>query len=139
MNSQTNRLESNVNLEPNNIQQNTVVARQWLPKFHEMRPQTASLIAGTTVMLYSGLHMGWGIFNLYIHDQEWAKQHPNRSILVNCICSWFFAAIFGLKISAFLIKKTSKMIIYVSLIAIFVLKIFLNILFSGNCLSFSYS
>ncbi|CAO1322560.1 unnamed protein product [Diamesa serratosioi] len=76
-----------------------------------MRPQTASLVAGTTVMMYSGLQLGWGIFNWYVSDQDWAKL-LDRSVLVHCICSWFIAAIFGLIIGAFMITKTSKIILY---------------------------
>lgn len=113
MNFQTNRNESNVIIEPNNIQQQPVTAWQWFQKFQDLRPQSASLIAGTTVMMYSGLHLGWGIFNWHIGEQEWAKQQ-DRYTLVLCICSWFIAAIFGLIFTTFMIKKTSKMILYVS-------------------------
>ena len=116
MNSQTGQQESNVIITPINIHQESVIARQWFPKFQEikeLRPQTASLIAGTTVMMYSGMHLGWGIFNWNIGDQEWA-QHQNRNTLVMCICSWFIAAIFGLIISSFMVKKTSKFVLYVS-------------------------
>lgn len=135
MNFQTDRNESNVIIEPNNIQQQPVTAMQWFQKFQDLRPQTSSLIAGTTVMMYSGLHLGWGIFNLYIGDQKWAKQQ-DRNTLVLCICSWFSAAILGLIFTAFLIKKTSKMILYVSLNLHNDL-IYLNILFTGHCFSFS--
>lgn len=113
MNSQTDRLESNVRIETSNFQQEPVVAKKWFSKFEDLRPQTASMIAGTTIMLYSGMHLGWGIFNWNIGDQEWA-QYQSRYTLVILICTWFIAAIFGLMISAFLIKKTSKRILYVS-------------------------
>lgn len=112
MNSQTDRLESGVRMEPNTLQQEPK-GLKWFSKFNDMRPQTASLIAGTTVMMYSGMHLAWGIFNWNIGDQLWAKQQSINTLVMS-ICSWFVAAIFGLIISAFMVKKLSKIVLYVS-------------------------
>lgn len=122
MNSHTVGLESGVRIEPNNFQHQPKRGLKWFSKFQDMRPQTASLIAGTTVMMYSGMHLGWGIFNWNIGDQVWARQQ-SRNTLVIVICSWFIAAIFGLVISAFMVKKISKIVLYVSLIALYWFKI----------------
>lgn len=42
---------------------------EWIEYYHKNKPQTNALGAGLMVVLYGGMHLGWGIFNNHIQAQ----------------------------------------------------------------------
>ena len=70
-------------------------------------------------MLFSGLHLGWGIFNInFDSDSKLITLFGMNDIIfwmVWLVISWFASASFGLYIGAKLVEKIKKIKIYVSL------------------------
>lgn len=87
--------------------------RQWIEYFQKMKPQTNALSAGLTLMLFNGMHLGWGIFNNHLKAQPWAAGEDDGLVFWS-IVSWFIAAIVGFILTALIIKRTSKTTLYVS-------------------------
>lgn len=83
--------------------------RQWIEYFQKMKPQTNAMSAGLVLMIFNGIHLGWGIFNNHLRGQPWAA-----GLVFWSIASWFIAAIVGFFLTALLVKRTSKTTLYVS-------------------------
>lgn len=82
---------------------------EWIDYLQKMKPQTNALVTGIMLILFNGMHLGWGIFNnsigslgLQSHEMFWL------------IGGWFVAAIFGFFLAASMIRKHSKITLYVS-------------------------
>lgn len=95
-----------VSKEPENI-------LEWIVYLQKMKPQTNALVTGATLMLFNGMHLGWGIFNNRLLSQKWSFGLTFNEMFW-LIGGWFVAAIFGFVLTASLIKKTPKMTLYVS-------------------------
>lgn len=87
--------------------------RQWIEYFQKMKPQTNALSAGLVLMLFNGMHLGWGIFNNHLKAQPWAAGE-DEGLVFWSIVSWFIAAIVGFILTALFVKRTSKTTLYVS-------------------------
>ncbi|CAO1322581.1 unnamed protein product [Diamesa serratosioi] len=78
-----------------------------------MKPQTNALSAGLTLIIFNGMHLGWGIFNNHLKAQPWAAGE-DEGLVFWSIVSWFIAAIVGFILTSFLVKRTSKTTLYIS-------------------------
>lgn len=87
--------------------------RQWIEYFQKMKPQTNAVSAGLTLMIFNGMHLGWGIFNNHLKGQPWAAGEDDGLVFWS-IVSWFIAAIVGFIMTALIAKRTSKTTLYVS-------------------------
>ena len=87
--------------------------RQWIEYFQKMKPQSNALSGGLVIMLFNGIHLGWGIFNNHLKAQPWAAGE-DEGLVFWSIVSWFIAAIAGFFLTALLVKRTSKTTLYVS-------------------------
>ncbi|CAO1357373.1 unnamed protein product [Diamesa tonsa] len=86
--------------------------RQWIEYFQKMKPQTNAMSAGLVLMIFNGIHLGWGIFNNHLRGQPWAAGE-DEGLVFWSIASWFIAAIVGFFLTALLVKRTSKTTLYV--------------------------
>lgn len=91
--------------EPENI-------LEWIDYLQKMKPQTNAIVTGIMLMLFNGMHLGWGIFNNRLLMQNWT--YALSFDLFWLIGGWFATAIFGFVLTAFMIRKTPKMTLYVS-------------------------
>ena len=91
--------------EPENI-------LEWIDYLQKMKPQTNALVTGIMLMLFNGMHLGWGIFNNRLLTQQWTFGLTLDMFWL--IGGWFVAAIFGFVLTASIFKKTPKMTLYVS-------------------------
>lgn len=65
------------------------------------------------MMLVSGMHIGWGIFNIELKFQKWTHNQGSNTILM-AIISWYIAAIIGSCCGAPIVNKYGKKKICVS-------------------------
>lgn len=86
---------------------------EWIDYLQKMKPQINALVTGIMLMLFNGMHLGWGIFNNRLLTQQWSFGLTFYEIYW-LIGGWFVAAIFGFVLTASMIKKTPKMTLYVS-------------------------
>lgn len=80
--------------------------------------QITALIGSLFLMIFSGLHLGWGIFNINFEaDQELKKlfgMSHSTFWMIWLIISWFLSACLGLLVGAKLVNGFKKDRIYVS-------------------------
>ena len=65
-----------------------------LDRIQRMKPQSNSIAGGLLVMISSGAHIGWGLFNSDLSSMPWAKSE-NSTVISFAIVSWFIGAIVG--------------------------------------------
>lgn len=87
---------------------------QWIEYCQKNKPQTNALAAGIMIMIFSGQHLGWGIFNNHLKSQPWAGGYEDEGTVFWAIISWFISSIVGFFIAAFVVNKFSKIALYVS-------------------------
>lgn len=87
---------------------------EWIDDYQKNKPQSNAIAAGIMLMVCSGHHLGWGIFNNHIQSQPWAGGYEDEGTVFWAIISWFIAGIAGFAISAIVVGRCSKISIYVS-------------------------
>ena len=65
-----------------------------LDRLQRMKPQSNCIAGGLLVMISSGAHIGWGLFNSNLSSMSWAK-NENSTVISFTIVSWFIGAIIG--------------------------------------------
>lgn len=91
---------------------------QWIDFYQKNKPQTNALCAGIMIMVFSGQHLGWGIFNNHLKSQPWAGGYEDDGTVFWAIISWFISSIAGFFIAAVVVNKYSKISIYVSFVIV---------------------
>lgn len=87
---------------------------EWIDDYQKNKPQSNAIAAGIMLMICSGHHIGWGIFNNHIQSQPWAGGYEDEGTVFWAIISWFIAGIAGFVISVIVVGRFSKISIYVS-------------------------
>lgn len=91
---------------------------EWISYLQKNKPQSNALVGGLFVMLFSGQHLAWGIFNSNLDPLAWnGSVEWTSSItfwMLWLIISWFIAAAVGAYIGAIFVKIMKKIKIYVS-------------------------
>ncbi|XP_070496495.1 uncharacterized protein [Chironomus tepperi] len=94
-----------------NFNPNTVL--EWVDFFQKNKPQINGLVGGIMLIVFGGQNIGWGIFNSHLRIQPWSGGYEDDGTIFWTIISWFIANIFGLIIGSFLIRRHTKMRIYI--------------------------
>lgn len=91
---------------------------EWFAYMQKHKPQSNALVGGIIIMIFSGQHLAWGIFNNNFGSQAWISNpmwSPQiRFWLFWVVASWFIAGIVGGFIGGILVQTIKKNRIYVS-------------------------
>lgn len=91
----------------------------WIDCVQKNKKQLNALIGGLFIVVFSGQHLCWGIFNRnFGSDAKFTSLFGMNDTLfwmVWLVISWFAAGCFGVYIGAKLVQSVTKLKIYVSL------------------------
>lgn len=99
------------NSNPNSI-------REWVDFLNKNRRQASALMGALIIMVFSGQHFAWGVFNNNFDSQVWYttliwSRHMTLWFFW-LVASWFAAGAVGGYAGAKLVKSVKKIKIYVS-------------------------
>jgi hypothetical protein len=84
-----------------------------LDELQRSKPQSNSVAGGLLLMISSGIHFGYGIFNPNIHHMPWTHGFSHK-IVMFVIVSWFMGSIIGFMSIPKFLQTFRKKSFYVS-------------------------
>lgn len=91
---------------------------EWISYISRNKTQQSALIGGFFLLVFSGQHLCWGIFNInFDSEAKFVSLFGMNDVffwMVWLVIAWFAAGCFGVYVSAKLVLSINKLKIYVS-------------------------